>query len=54
MQESGEALKRVWALKNRDEAAAREVLEKDDLIDDLEDRIDEHAWEFAARYQPLG
>ncbi len=44
----------VWALKNRDEAAAREVLEKDDLIDDLEDRIDESCMEFAARYQPLG
>ena len=51
---SGEALETaVWALKNRDEAAAREVLEKDDLIDDLEDRIDEACMEFAARYQPL-
>ena len=52
---SGEALENaVWALKNRDEASAREVLEKDDLIDDLEDKIDEACMEFAARYQPLG
>ena len=46
--------KAVWALKNRDVAAAKEVLEADDLIDDLEDMIDNGCMEFAARYQPLG
>lgn len=44
----------MWALKNRDVAAAKEVLEADDLIDDLEDMIDNGCMEFAARYQPLG
>ena len=46
--------KAVWALKNRDVTAAKEVLETDDLIDDLEDMIDNGCMEFAARYQPLG
>ena len=52
---SGEALDRaVWALKERDIAAAEAVLEKDDMIDDLEDEVDNACMEFAARYQPLG
>ena len=52
---SGEALeKAVWALKNKDMAAAQWVLDNDDTIDDLEDRIDNACMEFAARYQPLG
>ena len=52
---SGESLeKAVWALKNRDVEIARSVLENDDYIDDLEDKIDDGCMEFAARYQPLG
>ena len=52
---SGEALDRaVWALKERDIAAAEAVLEKDDMIYDLEDEVDNACMEFAARYQPLG
>ncbi len=52
---AGESLDRaVWALKERDIAMAESVLEKDDMIDDLEDAIDSSCMEFAARYQPLG
>ncbi len=52
---AGDSLdKAVWALKNRDVETAKAVLETDDAIDDLEDRIDEACMEFAARYQPLG
>jgi phosphate transport system protein len=46
--------KAVWALKNRDTEIAQAVLDSDDLIDDLEDKIDGACMEFAARYQPLG
>ena len=52
---AGESLeKAVWALKNRDAETARTVLDSDDMIDDLEDKIDSACMEFAARYQPLG
>lgn len=52
---AGEALeKAVAALKDRDAAAARAVLDDDDVIDDLEDAVDGGCMEFAARYQPLG
>lgn len=46
--------KSVTALKNRDVEAARRVLDADDAIDDMEERIDNCCMEFAARYQPLG
>lgn len=46
--------KSVEALKNRDAEAARRVIESDDVIDDLEEKIDNCCMEFAARYQPLG
>lgn len=46
--------KSVNALINKDVTAAHEVLEKDDVIDDMEEKIDILCMEFAARYQPLG
>jgi len=46
--------KSVNALKNQNMADAREVLEADDTIDDLEEKIYNCCMEFAARYQPLG
>jgi len=52
---SSEALERsVTALKERDAAMAKAVLDDDDIIDDLEDAVDKGCMEFAARYQPLG
>lgn len=46
--------KSVLALKNRDVEAARQVIDSDDHIDELEEKIDNCCMEFAARYQPLG
>lgn len=46
--------KSVAALKNQDVISAREVLEADDIIDGLEEKIYNCCMEFAARYQPLG
>lgn len=52
---AGSALENaVIALKDRNIEAARRVLESDDLIDELEEKIDNCCMEFAARYQPLG
>ena len=44
----------VCALKERDIEAAQKLIEDDDRIDELEDRIDNGCMEFVARYQPLG
>ena len=44
----------VWALKNGDVAAARSVIDGDDVLDELTQRIDESCMSFNARYQPLG
>lgn len=46
--------KSVLALKNRDVEIARQVIDSDDYIDELEEKIDNCCMEFAARYQPLG
>jgi phosphate transport system protein len=44
----------VWALKNSDVEAARSVIDGDDALDELTERIDESCMSFNARYQPLG
>ncbi|MDR2180172.1 MAG: phosphate signaling complex protein PhoU [Synergistaceae bacterium] len=44
----------VWALKNGDVEAARSVLDGDDDLDELTERIDGTCMSFNARYQPLG
>ena len=44
----------VWALKNSDAEAARSVIDGDDALDDLTERIDGSCMSFNARYQPLG
>lgn len=50
-----EALARsVWALKNQDVETARNVLDKDDALDQLTGRIDVECMNFVARFQPLG
>jgi phosphate transport system protein len=52
---AGDALeKSVFALKDKDVASAHEVIVNDDLIDEMEEKIDALCMEFAARYQPLG
>ena len=52
---SGSALSRaVAALKDRNVEEAQKVIASDDLIDELEEKIDNCCMEFAARYQPLG
>lgn len=45
--------KSIEALKNRDKTPAREVIETDDKIDQLELAIDEKCIDLIARYQPL-
>ena len=50
-----EALGRaVWALEKSDIPAAKTVIDGDDALDDLAEKIDEACMSFAARYQPLG
>ncbi len=50
-----EALARsVWALKNQDVETARNVMDKDDALDQLTGRIDVECMNFVARFQPLG
>jgi phosphate transport system protein len=44
----------VWALKNSDVEAARSVIDGDDALDELTERIDGNCMSFNARYQPLG
>jgi len=45
--------KAVHSLKNQDLEAAREVIEKDDIIDDLELKIEEKCMSLIARQQPM-
>ncbi len=45
--------KSVEALKNRDKRLAQEVIEADNKIDDLEIKIEEHAIEILALFQPM-
>ncbi len=45
--------KSIEALKNRDRIEAKEVVDKDDKIDELELAIDEKCIDLIARYQPL-
>ena len=45
--------KSIEALKNRDRTEAKEVVDKDDKIDELELAIDEKCIDLIARYQPL-
>ncbi|MDR1376085.1 MAG: phosphate signaling complex protein PhoU [Synergistaceae bacterium] len=47
-------LRAVWALKNGDIPAARTVIDGDDALDELTERIDGSCMGFNARYQPLG
>ena len=44
----------VWALEKSDSRTALAVIDGDDALDDLTNRIDESCMRFAARYQPLG
>lgn len=44
----------VWALKERDVEAAKEVIRKDDEMDDLAGAIDQRCLQFLARFQPMG
>lgn len=45
--------KSVEALKNRDKALARSVIENDRIVDELELAIDEKCIDLIARYQPM-
>lgn len=52
---SEESLTRsVWALKNQNAAVAREIINRDDAIDDLAAELDMACMQFTARFQPLG
>ncbi|MDD2207575.1 MAG: phosphate signaling complex protein PhoU [Aminobacterium sp.] len=52
---SEESLARaVWALKNQNADVAREIIKRDDAIDDLAADIDMACMQFTARFQPLG
>ncbi|MDD2379715.1 MULTISPECIES: phosphate signaling complex protein PhoU [Aminobacterium] len=52
---SEESLTRaVWALKNQNADVAREIIKRDDAIDDLASEIDMACMQFTARFQPLG
>ena len=44
----------VWALEKRDIQTADSVMDGDDVLDELTNRIDDSCMSFAARYQPLG
>lgn len=44
----------VWALKSLDMKAAALVIDGDDEIDSLAEKLDNDCMSFAARYQPLG
>ncbi|MCL2011097.1 MAG: phosphate signaling complex protein PhoU [Synergistaceae bacterium] len=44
----------VWALEKRDIQTAHSVMDGDDVLDELTNRIDDSCMSFAARYQPLG
>lgn len=45
--------KSIEALKARDAGSAKEVIESDNKIDDLELAVDEHCIDLIARYQPM-
>ena len=52
---SGNAVVRaVWALEKSDAATAYAVIDGDDVLDELTERIDGSCMSFGARYQPLG
>lgn len=52
---SGDAInKAVWSLEKSDIATAHSVIDGDDGLDELTERIEENCMSFAARYQPLG
>ena len=44
----------VWALEKSDVQAAFSIIDGDDVLDELTNRIDASCMSFAARYQPLG
>ncbi|MDR1048203.1 MAG: phosphate signaling complex protein PhoU [Synergistaceae bacterium] len=44
----------VWSLEKNDIPAARSIIDGDDALDKLTERIDTGCMSFAARYQPLG
>jgi phosphate transport system protein len=44
----------VWALEKSDLQTAASVIDGDDALDELTNRIDASCMSFAARYQPLG
>lgn len=44
----------VWALSNRDEAAARQVMDAENAVDLLAENLHDDCLQFIARYQPLG
>lgn len=46
--------KAVWALRQKDDNLAVEVINGDDALDELADSIDEDCLRFMARFQPLG
>jgi len=46
--------KAVWSLEKRDVDTALSVIDGDDVLDELANRIDASCMNFAARYQPLG
>jgi len=45
--------KSIEALKNRDKEQAKEVIDSDDKIDELELVVDEHCIDLIARHQPM-
>ncbi|MFP4482324.1 MAG: phosphate signaling complex protein PhoU [Thermovirgaceae bacterium] len=45
--------KAIWALQKRDDALALEVMENDDVLDDLTEKINEQALAIIARFQPV-
>ena len=52
---SGQAVSRaVWALEQSDVRTALSIIDGDDVLDELTNRIDESCMSFTARYQPLG
>ena len=52
---SGNAVSRaVWGLEKSDIDTALSIIDGDDVLDELTNRIDESCMSFAARYQPLG
>ena len=44
----------VWALEESDVQTALSIIDGDDALDELTNRVEESCMSFAARYQPLG